>query len=882
MKHTSSAPASVASVRWSSGPARGRIIVLNGELGALRPAAARGGAAGAFAIAGSGPARLDISIRGSRTAPGGNPTMIRVESGRAPFTFLLRDVSPAHPICIAEYGVAVTVPGDPRSYDEILADIRRLGRPSVQARIDSEPEETYEAACATNRNLNCPTWLGLSRDMRIFEVGYSPTMGYWGYVQPRYHSTPQTHSEIADHPDTPYSVGFVVGPGASCRIDITRRLEDGALPILRSIQREDDIHYHLTAFATLETQPLSAKALRGSEWQACYPNTGGNMLKPEERERIKGLLDDEMRRREEETVCWLRVEAVNVGTVPRYAWFKAPLIQSARWVKTTYAPATGFGALGSGRVFGITRLNGRPAPQEEMAVLIPPGGTATLDMLIPHQPIVAARARKLAAQDFTAHLDACRAFWRGKLKSAAAISVPEPAVDERIRAGLLHCDVVALGREPRGSLLATIGWYSPIGSESSPIIQFFDSMGWHSVAERSLNFFLDRQRADGFIQNFGGYQLETGPALWSMGEHFRYTRDTAWVRRIKPKLLKACAYLLAWRERNKRRDLRGRGYGLLDGKVADPEDFFHSFMLNGLSYLGIQRTAEMLEAIAPAESKRLAREARAFREDIRTAFYEAMSRSPVIPLGDGTWVPTVPPWAEHPGPLALHTDTDKWFTHGAFGARDSLIGSLYLVISEVLEPHEPGTTFMLKSHQELFTVRNAGLSQPYYCRHDHLHLARGEVKAFLKTYYNQFSGLQDRQTYSFWEHYFHASQHKTHEEGWFLMQTRWMLYREDGGALSLLPGIPRQWLESGKRIALDRVATYFGTASLEVESQLAEGLVRARIECAGSRRPKTVRIRIPHPEGRIPKAVEGGRYDPATESVTIAPFSGQARVVLHF
>jgi len=58
-----------------------------------------------------------------------------------------------------------------------------------------------------------------------------------------------------------------------------------------------------------------------------------------------------------------------------------------------------------------------------------------------------------------------------------------------------------------------------------------------------------------------------------MGEHYRYTRDTAWVKRIRPKLLKACEYLLAWRERNKKPELRGKGYGLLDGKVADPRTF---------------------------------------------------------------------------------------------------------------------------------------------------------------------------------------------------------------------------------------------------------------------------------------------------------------------
>ena len=384
------------------------------------------------------------------------------------------------------------------------------------------------------------------------------------------------------------------------------------------------------------------------------------------------------------------------------------------------------------------------------------------------------------------------------------------------------------------------------------------------------------------MQNFGGYQLETGPALWTMGEHYRYTRDDKWVRRVKPNMLKACDYLLAWRNRNKRAALRGRGYGMQDGKVADPEDFFHSFMLNGLSYVGIQRVAEMLAKVDPAQSRRLAREAAAFREDIRTSYFESVARSPVVPLGDGSWTPSAPPWAEYRGPVSLYAEGGDWFTHGAFGSRDTLIGALYLVISEVLDAREPGVASLLKSHQALFTVENAGLSQPYYCRHDFIHLKRDEVKAYLKTYYNQFTALQDRQTYTFWEHYFHASQHKTHEEGWFLMQTRWMLWLEEGDTLTFLRAIPRRWLADGKEIRLQDVATYFGPASLSVVSQLADGKITADVACATDRRPRTVTLRLPHPERLTPVRVEGGRYDSETETVRIPRFSGHASVTLHY
>ena len=177
----------------------------------------------------------------------------------------------------------------------------------------------------------------------------------------------------------------------------------------------------------------------------------------------------------------------------------------------------------------------------------------------------------------------------------------------------------------------------------------------------------------------------------------------------------------------------------------------------------------------------------------------ALAHSPVIPLGDGTWIPTLPPWAEGNGPTSLLTDGEKYWTHGTFMARDGLGTPLYAAFCEVLAPDEMMTDHMLNYQADLIHMRNVGFSQPYLQpARLRLHLQRGEVKAFLKTYYNGFAGLADRETYTFWEHYFHASPHKTHEEAWFLMQTRWMLWLEQGDTLRLLAGIPRAWLEHGK------------------------------------------------------------------------------------
>ena len=320
---------------------------------------------------------------------------------------------------------------------------------------------------------------------------------------------------------------------------------------------------------------------------------------------------------------------------------------------------------------------------------------------------------------------------------------------------------------------------------------------------------------------------------------------------------------------------------MAEGKVADPEDPFRTWMLNGYAYMGLQRCSEMLGDVDPAESACLAREADALKADLREEFRLNVAKSPVVPIGDGTWSPSAASWAEGRGPVCLLTD-DNLARYGTFTCRDSLLGPHYLILQEIISPHEPVADWLLEYTVDLYHVRNNALMQPYYSEHARAHLQRGEVKAFLAAFYNGFSGLADRETYSFWETYAHASAHKTHEEGWFLMQTRWMLYMEEGDTLHLLRGIPRAWLEDGKEISIRNAASYFGPFSLEVKSDLTAGRLTARVTCTTDRRPKTITLRLPHPENRRAVKVTGATYDPATETVRIENFPGQAEVVLEF
>lgn len=853
-------------VEWESGPISGFVKVRNGKLIGTSE----------FTLRESERCRLITEIEGDDSNL--STTIISLFTNRNSFSFFLKDVDKNFPIFIPEYGVIVTEAEDNRSFRDIKRYIEEKKLLSKLQLINIEPEESYEEAEKHTRKLRCPIWLGISRDMRIFEMDFRRQGFIQDYVKPKFHGYDVSLEETNWNP---IRYEFFIGRGWGCKENITRRLEEGYLPILRAEIVDDDIIYDCTAFVTLEKSKLSCENIRGTHYLVADGHGHGHRFTPEQEKEFNSLLKEELNRPEETIFCF-RVKAINTASVPRYAFFKAPCPVSVSQVQYIFDKEEGLSSFASGKVFCISLFDGKPLPQEEIAYLLKPGQSIDIKFYIPHRGISKERALEMRKIDFDDKLEDCKAFWKGKLESASNIVLPEKRIEDMIKAGLLHLDLITYGLEPNGALVPAVGVYTAIGSESSPIIQFMDSMGWHDIARRALMYFIEKQHEDGFMQNFDGYMLETGCVLWSIGEHYRYTQDKEFIKEIYPKIVKACKFLLNWRNRNKREDLRGKGYGLLDGKVADPEDLERIFMLNGYAYLGLARMAEILEEFDSKFSELLKKEAEDLKIDIRKAFFETLAIGPAIPLGDGRWVPTIAPWTNQYGPSILLCDKNKCYTHGTFTARDSLLGPLYLVLQEILEPKEEAVSFIINYHSELMTTNNVAFSQPYYSPHPYVHLRRDEIKPFLKAYYNSFSSLADRETYTFWEHYFHASPHKTHEEAWFLMQTRWMLYMEEGEVLKLLRGIPRRWLSGDNRIELRGVKSYFGTVSLTVESDINCEIIRAKVACNSQRLPKIVEIRLPHPYYRKPKLVRGGVYDLDRETVRVEEFRGQAQVELYF
>lgn len=884
---TTPVPHTRIAIEWHNAAPCGTLTVHHGELSGLAVTAGTGACQDAeFTFKQSERCRLKLTLHATHTSPGPGTTRVSVGTAEHPFSFFLRDVTREHPIWIPEYGVVVLPDGDDRSLAHVESAIRQRGLTALLDGIDSEPEESFASASSVTRNQSVPTWLGISRDIRLFQV--TPSLdslpGENDVISLRNAGSPHT---IPETDDRPVSYLFACGRGQGVERRVSRRLEDGVLPILHQSQVDGEIRYELTTFVTLEARPLRSETPIGTDFLVADNACSGHMFTEAQQKEVDARMETHQREAAaEETVLYSRVTATNTGEVPRYAFFKTARPGRGWWdrgVGYTFDPATGFSAYSDDRVCCVSAIDGQPLPNEELAILLQPGERAGFTFLLPHSPVSRERAARLAGQSFDTRLEEARAFWRGKLHRAARIQLPEKRIEEMIQAGLLHLDLISYGKEPAGTLAPSIGIYSPIGTESAPIVQFFASMGHHDTARRAVQYFLDKQHDDGLIQNFGGYMVETGAALWSVAEIYRHTDDRAWIHHVLPKLLKSCDYLLNWRKANQTDEQRERGgYGLIAGKVADPEDPFHQFMLNGYGWLGVNRMAEILEDFEPVEARRLQEEADAWRADIRHALDQSMAKAPVVPLGDGSWCPTAAPWTEAVGPRALYAEAETFYSHGTFTVADLMLGPLHLVFCEVVEPDSPVAERLLRSLGELFLQDGAAYSQPYYSRHNAIQLRQSRVKAFLKAWYRTFSALADRETYTFWEHLYQVSPHKTHEEAWFLMETRWMLWIEEDRDLRLLAGIPRCWLADGEEIVLENASSAFGTFSLEVTSRVATGTIEANLRWHEERQPETVHIRLPHPEGKAPETVERGEWDAESECVRVSDFAGEASIVVRF
>jgi len=501
--------------------------------------------------------------------------------------------------------------------------------------------------------------------------------------------------------------------------------------------------------------------------------------------------------------------------------------------------------------------------------------------------------------------DNAKSYWEKLIAPSIKIDIPDKQLQNIIMASQAHC-MIASRNEENGKYIdpwIASTYYCSLDTESHGIIHGMDLMGQHDFARRAFDFFIKRENPAGFLSH-GYTMMGTGQHIWFLTDHYRLTGDKEWWKQVAPKVDHICNWIVKQTDKTKRLDPYGKKlpeYGLVPpGTVADWQDWGYIFAAEGYYYAGLSRASKILDETGYPDAGILRKDAKKFKNEILRAYGWAQSRTPVVPLQDGTWVPGEPYQLLKPGP------SDQFFPNysGAW-LYDVELGAHHMVDEGVLDPKSKQVEWMA-DHMEDVQFLKDGLTagnlpseatkadwfnkggfpraQPYYGRYPELCALRDDVKPFVRTYFNQLAPMFNREDLSMYENPWASVWNKTAETGHFLQQTRMMFLMERGNDLWLAPFVTSNWLKDGMTVSIRNAASFFGDVSYSITSHVGQGYIEAKVEAPTRRPPDSIVIRIRHPEGkRIKRVTVNGRehadFDAVREIVRVKPSSKAAVIV---
>ena len=139
-----------------------------------------------------------------------------------------------------------------------------------------------------------------------------------------------------------------------------------------------------------------------------------------------------------------------------------------------------------------------------------------------------------------------------------------------------------------------------------------------------------------------------GAIMLALVEHFRLTGDNEWLKANAPRMKANVEWIL--RQRRLLADVIPGGdrlwcKGLQPAHQVTPDSggqLMQFYESEAYYWLAVQRFAQILTRIDPAEGARLAAEAEAYRQDLRAAVERSIALSPVTLVRDGTYRSFIP------------------------------------------------------------------------------------------------------------------------------------------------------------------------------------------------------------------------------------------------
>jgi hypothetical protein len=480
-----------------------------------------------------------------------------------------------------------------------------------------------------------------------------------------------------------------------------------------------------------------------------------------------------------------------------------------------------------------------------------------------------------------------REFWSGEAKRGAQIQTPNAKLNALHIMHMTHVQVTDYAMPGDNRLINTSVGSSTYGNfvnESCLIIEELDQRGLHDEARRRIEVWLKYQGTEGLNGQFsdhdgvffgaGGFESgfnycqNHGWGLWIIARHYFLTGDAEWIRSVAEQLIKG----VDWVFRQRRNTLKAlphsrsweRGF-LPAGGLEDVGDYWYWLSTNVLTWRGCDTAAAALEAVGHPQSGRVRAEADAYKQDLLRGFETMRQHAPLVRLRDGRWVP------HYPARLYCRNRDTGWI-------RETLEGSIYLLISGLYAPESPQARWILDDYQdnrymsppfgyavempESTWFDRGGFSiQPNLLAGLMPHLERDEIEVYLWMFFNSWNACYREEINGMVEHpypflgFSNSAHFKTSDEANAIMWLRYMFVYATDEVLHIGKAIPRGWLLAGRNISADLVVTRFGVVSVTYESAVCHGSIRAEVRLDLRSQPKQTLVRFRNPSHAPLKSV---------------------------
>ncbi len=769
-------------------------------------------------------------------------TLVTVRKGRETFTFKFDDLAQG-PLFLPHLGVAVLPAEDARDYAAVAAEQKARGAQTLYDRVAALPEQSWRAAWGgmppKKSRIYFP--LGLDGGRQRFRLNADGSLDWRS-----------NDHYLANRPgrDTPRLA--LEKAGVSLRFGLPsqptqRTLEEESLPICITTWEMDGVQVKQTAYLT-ELEGAAARAESGSP--AVAPPADAF------------------------AVLMARFAFTNTTAEPKTA--SLPLNFKAGGQRLELRAADNLLWVGE-RCRGAFTAETAPeaeANQLKWTLLMPAHSARVITLKIPYLVLTEPGEREsLQKLDFDAERKAMAGYWRQRLNQSASLITPEPMLNEFYRSHAMHL-LVNCEREPRSDRrFARVGsfGYGAYGNESCMMVVDLERRGYHQEAQNCLDAWLHYQGTVGLPGSFagkegvlygaggyeaGGYNQHHGWILWMLGEHYRFTRDRAWLERAAPGLVKGADWII--RETARTQDRHELERGLLPaGSLEDIGDWWTWLSTSCYTWRGLDSAAWALEQIKHPEARRIREAATAFHRALLTNFGKASERSPVVRLRDGTAVPKIPSTVHRRGRYF------GWIC-------ETLEGAIHLLITQALDPRSQQAQWILKDYEDNLYLSNqygytlddfdrywfsrGGMSmqacllldvEPYLYRDEPKHALRALFNAQAVSYFpdvrmNTEHALPEMGD---WRGDHFKSSDESNCAGWL----RDLFVREENDRTLLLgQAVPRPWLQPGQSCGMEKAATWFGPVSILYTGGEREML--CQIKGPTRNPPRDIRVRFRHPQ----------------------------------